>query len=256
MSNDTPKLEAEYVRDETFFRNDDRLPEAGAPQPAGLRDAVTPELVDSARHLLGWIFNVFWNPGTLASWPGVWQWRKFELLDWLRPLELLLRRILLIEAVGLLTSQSLPAPKAAAIRSGKGAARTAPAKPACDPDHPERWRVSFSILPLRGRSGPRRRLPPIDWDHFAGDPRTPKRFRRVLHDALPLARRLEAALRVVLDPAAFARRLAFRLRRNAGAALGLIVIDHRKPRASFATDALALAGAHAGLALARLSDTS
>jgi hypothetical protein len=86
---------------------------------------------------------------------------------------------------------------------------------------------------------PSRKLPPVDPDHFRCDPIPPKRHRAVRVAARPLALRLEAVLRVVLDPAAYARRLAFRLRRGANPKVGLL-IDERPPTRGrrFARDAI------------------
>jgi hypothetical protein len=79
----------------------------------------------------------------------------------------------------------------------------------------------------RGRA--RRRLPPINPDRFRGDPVTPLRYRRVLHDPVPLALRLEAAIRVTLDPGKYARRLALRFQRRRNPNASLLVIPPRRP---------------------------
>jgi hypothetical protein len=203
---------------------------------------------------VAWILGQFPGPATLRLWDGIWQWKKFEILDWLQPVEKLLRRILLIEAYALLETQSLP-PMKRAIKPGREARKEAgqgeteatpkdkkasgpPFKPVSyDPDHPELWRVNFRVIPRwpgkRRRNPNYRRLGRIDADHFPGDPRTPLRYRRVILPSMPLARRLEAVIRICQDPAPFIRRLAFRLRAAANAtheAVGLLCARGRPTR--------------------------
>lgn len=99
---------------------------------ATTRDPATPDFLDAARDLLGYIFFSFGQPADFASHPGVWQWWKFDLLDWLRPLEKLLRRILLIEAVHLALSQSRPLSRAPQRKTFARPRKRAPWD-ACDP---------------------------------------------------------------------------------------------------------------------------
>ena len=116
-----------------------------------------------------------------------------------------------------------------------------------DPARPESWRVSFHVVLPRAlgecqrqpERKPRRKLPPVDPHHFRGDPMPPLRHREVLVEAMPLARRLEAALRVILDPAAYARRLAFRLRWKTNPRVGRLA-DPTPPKwwPPYARDAL------------------
>ncbi len=218
--------------DDPFFRYETRVPQGDEAIPPCLADPQSTSFLATARDLLVWLVGDYWGPATLALHHFVWQFRKFEILDYLRPIELLLRRMLVIEAFALAGSQSLPP-----SRPG-GVIRTSRApqeKPACDPTQPETWRVSFRIMPAKLAERhwrlPRKKLPPIDRDHFRGDPRTPMRFRRVQHQSMPLARRLEAVIRVINDPAPYVRRLAFRLRRGREAApnLWLLAMPRRGP---------------------------
>jgi hypothetical protein len=221
------------VWDDDIFPNlyEHRIPDCGAPYPDGLTDPISPGLVDTVRWFLFFLVNGFWSPAALARLERVWQWSKFDFLDWLRPIELLLRRLLLIEALGLILSQALPAGRAA----GAGKKKPAPvsrSKPPFDPDYPETWRVSFKCVPAPASGGPRwrrRRLPPVEVDHVRGDPRRRLRFRRVMHNAIPLALRLEAVIRVTLDPGKYARRLALRLQRTRNPNASLLVIPRRRP---------------------------
>ena len=226
-----PGLIVEVINEEDIYPNviERRIPDCGAPYPDGLADPLAPDLIDTARWFLSWTIDAFWSPATLARLGCVWQWRKFDFLDWLRPVELLLRRMLLIEAITLIISQVLP-PRIAA--TAKSARPVRAAKPAFDADYPDTWRVSFRTVPSAPRGGARRcrrQLPPIDPDHFPGDPVTPLRYRRTMHNAWPLALRLEAAIRVVLDPARYARRLALRLRGRRNPNVSFLIIPRRRP---------------------------
>jgi hypothetical protein len=232
--------------EDPFFREETRIPSGEDPTPPGLLDAVTHNLFGHARELMAWILGRFPGPATLRLWDGVWQWKKFELLDWLQPVEKLLRRILLIEAYALIETQSLP-PVKPPIKTGREAQGGAspesgkdgpPYKMVLyDPDHPEKWRVNFRVIPRwprkRERRSGYRRLGRIDVDHFRGDPRTPLRYRRVIVPSMPLARRLEAVIRICQDPAPFIRRLAFRLRNAVRAtheAVSLLCVRGRATR--------------------------
>lgn len=232
--------------DDPWFREEARVPEMGPPYPDWSRDALTPQLLDTARDLLRWIVSGVWGPASYALQGQVWLWKKFELLDWLRPLELLLRRMLLIEAFALAGSQTLPRFKASTVKPACEPATLAEMPVAVraapfDPARPETWRVAFTALPGRSRSGPRRPLPPVQPDRAFGEVVAAKRYRRQLVSALPLARRLEAAIRVVNNPLPYVRRLAFRMRRGRTMSATRLVIPGSR-RFRFARDALALSG--------------
>jgi hypothetical protein len=51
----------------------------------------------------------------------------------------------------------------------------------------------------------------------------------VMHNAVPLALRLEAAIRVTLDPGRYARRLALRLQRRRNPNASLLLIPRGRP---------------------------
>ena len=51
--------------------------------------------------LLRLVLVRFWTPQQLANLPHIRQARRLEFLDWLQPLELMLRRMLFIEAAAL-----------------------------------------------------------------------------------------------------------------------------------------------------------
>lgn len=140
----------------------------------------------------------FWTPLQLAALPFIRQARRLELLDWVRPVELLLRRMIFIEARRLAPTLPPPAPSAASRRR-----EPQPHRP-FDRDRPETWRCSFHALPLKA---PRRRR---RWRPY--DPVKPRESQRT-YDTRPLALRLEAAIRVIANPLPLIRRLARRMRR-------------------------------------------
>ena len=166
-----------------------RIPECGAPWPDGLGDPLSRQIWSiPARWFLFFLGqHLLVALASLARLEWVWQWRKFDFLDCLRPIELLLpfRRLLLIEALGLILSQALPPVRA---RAGKKPASVSRPKPAFDADYPETWRVSFTCVPAPATVGsrrPRRLLPPINPDRVRCHPITPLRYRRALHPAVP-----------------------------------------------------------------------
>lgn len=220
------------AHDEDIYPNlyEHRIPDCGAPWPEGLNDPNSRNILDAVRWFLSCLTDTFWSPASLARLERVWQSRKFDFLDWLRPIELLLRRLLLIEALGLILSQALPPLRAA--RAGKKGAVARP-KPPLDPDHPETWRVSFTCVPRPPSPDTRRRrrgrLPPAHPEPHYGERPWRLRSRRVMHSALPLALRLEAAIRVTLDPGKYARRLALRLQRRRNPNTSFLIIPHARP---------------------------
>jgi hypothetical protein len=152
----------------------------------------------------------FWRPLQLHALPGIPQWRMYDFLDWLRPLELMLRRLILLEALAIAPGLPEPAPMRARTAAKPKSA------PTPDPDHPETWRVRFLSLKLiQHGSRPRRPAPPRPkMSRRDRRPRVTLRDRTDLRDTKALARRLEAAIRVVSDPMPWIRRLALRIRRN------------------------------------------
>jgi hypothetical protein len=249
-----PPFPIEYAGedDDPWFREENRLPEMGSDTPGGLTDLLTPRLLDTARQLLIFLVRDVWGPASLALQGVIWQWKKFEILDLLRPTELVLRRMLLIEAVLLAGSQTLPPPRPSRARHGarRHTSRQANA-PDFDPVRPESWSVSFNVIPgVQRPGGPKRRLPPVWPDRPSMEPDRAGRWRRKLHVSLPIARRLEAVIRVINNPVPFVRRLAFRLRRSSNPNVRLLVIPRRpRRRPYYARDALALAGERAAALL-------
>jgi hypothetical protein len=135
------------------------------------------------------------------------QWQIFRALDLLRPVELMLRRLLLIEAQALAPSLPEPGP----TRPSRPRER-ALFSPNINMERPQTWRAPFRNLQPAGAPRPGRPYAP----HPQPDPalRIAPRDAAAWQSCWPLARRIEAVIRVVHDPLPHIRRLALRLRRR------------------------------------------
>lgn len=157
------------------------------------------------RDFVGDLFGICGQPEELAA-KHTLTFRDYKiLLPWIRAGEALLRRFLLLEAALL-----KPAPQRTAAFQPVSSKQ--PRRRQCadlDPDAPDAWRVSFRATVADHRlpaGAPALQLPQTE---ALAALRHVSRFR----SAIPLARRLEAILRVYNNPAPFARRLAARLRK-------------------------------------------
>jgi hypothetical protein len=146
------------------------------------------ELWRTAQTFLGLLFNLFGNPEDVAERHTLTKKPYKLLLDWLRAGEALLRRLLLIEASAHPKPNTRPL-----LRAQRKRTRTLRY---FTPEEPEKWRVSFRTF-ASPVAGPAKRP----------RSRSEKRF----FSAWPLAERYEALIRVFINPAPFAARLARRL---------------------------------------------
>lgn len=158
-----------------------------------------PDVADAYCHALDSlkvIFARFWTPVQLFALGAVQQWRMHECLDWLRPVELMLRRIIFIEAQG--RAKDLPAPRP--LKPKRPHRPRSRLDPSFDAANSQTRRVSFANLrPVQsGRpSGPYKPKPArAAWE---APLRKPCEHGRMLNP-LPLAYRLEAIVRVCADP--------------------------------------------------------
>jgi hypothetical protein len=162
-----------------------------------------------AAAFLNTLFNLFGAPEDVAARHTLTGPAHALMRDWLRAGEALLRKLILIEAAGY--APGPPASSRQNPRKQRGRQRMEFA-----PDHPEDWRVS-----IRCFVSPALRQAQGDGGGRAGGsgsvslsvsktarPNAPR-----FHSAWPLAERYEALIRVVNDPAPYARRLARRLYR-------------------------------------------
>lgn len=150
-----------------------------------------------AETFLRFMFVLFGAPEEVAASHTLSRKRALQLRDWLAAGEALLRRLLLIEAAAWTKRMRVSAPT-----RRKGAARTRRLME-FTADKPAAWRVRFQCFatPATTRALVSQRKSTPRW-------RPLKRF----YSAWPLAERFEALRRVFNNPAAFARRLARRLR--------------------------------------------
>ena len=82
------------------------------PDPTGFSWPDASDIIVHARDLLMFITTRFWTPIALKALPGVLSKRRKEFLAWFKPVELMLRRVLMIEALTL--SATLPPPQSGA----------------------------------------------------------------------------------------------------------------------------------------------
>jgi hypothetical protein len=159
---------------------------------------------------------LFGAPAALACLQLVIGARRADMLAWLRPAERLIRQLLYLEAAAHIPAprQASQSPRQPAPNRPRAAAPTA-AKSAIDPERPETWPAHFQIFTARRRA----QAAPT---HRPG-------LRAGLHGAFALARRWQAALRVLEDPAPYARRLARRLSRDGPAESALLHALTRAP---------------------------
>jgi hypothetical protein len=106
-----PAARAGLTDDPDHAWDEFRVPLSGSPCPEGMADPLAPQLIDTARYFLNSMMGSQWSPARLMRFGQIWQWQKFDLLDWLRPIELLLRRMLLIEAITLIRPLAFPRPE-------------------------------------------------------------------------------------------------------------------------------------------------
>lgn len=173
----------------------------------------SPDVADACCHawdILKVIFARFWAPVQLFALSAVQQWRLYERLDWLRPVELMLRRIIFIEAQARAADLPDPGP----LRPKR------PHKPCPWPDlsfdtaNATAWRVSFANLRPAQPGRPRRPYTPTPeraaWEALLLKPREHGR----MLNPRPLAYRLEAIIRLCIDPWPRIARLAARMKRG------------------------------------------
>ena len=160
-------------------------------------EALTPaNLWRALRDHIEALCQLFGLPQKLAARTWLPRWEARHISATLRPVEILLRRLIFLDALHM---QQTPAPaetKSRALRTMTGARGAG-----FDPDHPESWSVRFDLgdAAQRKRKTHRRRS--------AHEP-----SRQV--SSAPLALRLEALIRGFNDPAPLAARLARRLCRR------------------------------------------
>ena len=169
-----------------------------------------PYLWNVLRHYIEQTCIAFGLPASIARRIWLTRTHNQHLLDWLRPLEALLRRLIFLDAIAL-TPEPPPAPE-----HKTRAKRVMPAAfgAAFDPDNSETWRVNFNL----GATADRR--PPAG---HAAKHTKPRLINSVA--SAPAALRLEALIRAFNEREKLALRLALKLQRNAQR----IIIDTLTP---------------------------
>lgn len=209
-------------------------------------------LWEAAREVLALMASALGGPALIATMGKLERRTRRNILDWLAPLEVLVRKLLLLEAA------LVPRRAEAKFRKGAPPQRAAPPRGKCAPPHPEKpptWRVAFSLSASAPRKPARNAGPRIrDLNaRYTPPPLKPARPRR--DAALKLAMRYEALRRVLDNPAPHARRLARRLERHPPAARRIAGTPAPRRHRGFADDLLSYATTLA-LGVAGAFDTS
>lgn len=195
---------AKLMPPDPFRQTDPRLTDEDPPEPPGLTWPDAFSVLVKVRDTLAWIMARFWSPAAFGRLDCIMRSQRSELLVWLRPLETILRRMFLIEAHALAPNLPQPAPRAAS----RAASPASPTTPEAT-DEPETGTAAFSTRATAASRADGSEL--VHSPCFA--------WRRRLKDeddvaARPLALRVEALLRAVLDPMKHIRRLAHQIRRQ------------------------------------------
>jgi hypothetical protein len=239
-----------------------------------------PSLWLIAREMLTLATLALGAPGLIAAIERLTHRSKRDILDWLAPLELLVRKLLLMEAA------KLPRPadprrtsRRLTLRLALSFVRPKVRKPVRyieEPNRPATWRVCFALpLPRDREPKPAPHKARISLlgrsllvaDIYADQAKqaranalAARRVTRVKNAARHLAQRFEAVLRVIADPAPHAARLARKLYRRPkeAGALALRLARAPSPRRNrgFANAALIGASFEARAAAMILGDTS
>lgn len=154
-----------------------------------------------ASHLLATLFNLFGEPQALAHQHSISAKDHKLALNWLRCVEALFRKLLLIEASHYENGLSQTKPR----MRGKRKRRMM----TFFPDDADAWRATFRCI-AHGRPRPRSSMQ----TQAPASTKPGGTVRVPYHSAWPIAERFEALLRVHNDPTAYAKRLARRLYAN------------------------------------------
>ena len=141
--------------------------------------------------------DVFETPASLAACEYIPRHEHRMINDWVYHLELLIHRLVLVAALALNIVLRPIAARAPRVRKRRHVLLW--------PARPEAWPARFRMMRRRGHTGDR------DRDRTRKSSRT----QPAIVPSFPLARRLEAARRVLANPDAYIRRFAIRLGRIA-----------------------------------------
>jgi len=167
----------------------------------------------AASRLMVTLFNLFGEPQDLAFRHTLVARDYKAALNWLRSVEALFRKLLLIEASHYANEMAQTKQRTPSKRVPNKLARKLVSFCA---ENPDAWRVSFRTNMERGRPRPQHSIGQASAvaqspRHAGEDTRAPYLAPTSFHSAWPLAERFEALLRVHNDPAPYAKRLARRL---------------------------------------------
>jgi hypothetical protein len=159
-----------------------------------------------AQGFLNVLYATFGAPEEVAARHTLTRHAHALMAAWLRAAEMLMRRLLLIEAAAYPKPNIRPLLYAKRVRARQ--------LMGFSPDEPEKWRVSFRCFSPSGvthtqtqKARDVRKVSAVGVCHPVAHPIAPA----TLRSAWPLAERYEALIRVFNDPTKYAQRLARRL---------------------------------------------
>ncbi len=193
-------------------QTDPRLDALDPILPEGLAWPEAFDVLVKVYDTLRWIIARFWSPTAFGALRNIMRSQQRELLTWVRPLEVILRRLFLIEAHAL--AATLPEPT---LRATPNAPSTTTRQTKQVTNDPATWTASFTTLASAAAPS----ASPLESPTLIHSP-TFARYRRRSDDdnvtARPLAIRIEALIRAVSDPMRCIRRLAHQIRRQGASA--------------------------------------
>jgi hypothetical protein len=140
--------------------------------------------------------NAFGEPASIAAQLLLRRSSREDILAWLAPLEAGVRRVLLMEAVKLARPNEPPAP----IMRGRIATAFREEPSRTLPEDSTQWRTSFRVWPAITRC-----------EAVPAQPAIRASKRAIHYNSYPLARRIEAVIRVFENPAAYIAKIARRI---------------------------------------------
>jgi hypothetical protein len=149
---------------------------------------------EDLKYAVGLILSACGLPGEIAARRMLLNRTRQEILVWLAPVEALARRILLLAAL----KEPTPNPPERPRRGTAIASAMRDTPPPDLSDNPADWRAVFSEWPP-GVGFPRKQ---------SAEPGMPAGKRMTDYNAYPLARRIEALVRLARDPSAAIKRMA------------------------------------------------
>jgi hypothetical protein len=219
-------------------------------EPPALNNDPHSELWAVLRHFFGCAQRDIGDPTDIARIALIGPEARKLILDWLAPLEALLRRLLFLNAVAI-ELPNAPHPNPAKLKAPKPNATPARPKVARDAENPASWPAHFRLAPPSAH----RPAPSSPQNAPPKNPRRGAHFGAGLYTGWPLALRFEALRRAMENPDALTLRLARLLRARPACARAFTQPPRAQEHWRFAAHYVAIATDLAADAAAPFPDT-